>query len=145
MPYTSSEDHKALEKRSLAAATVNDEPSKTVQGPALEADVNFIAKTYGLTGKNLPLPPEIFDPRHYRDETEAPESLQQAIEFVRDAERQFATLPANLRARFSHSPGILWDWLQDARNHPEAVTLGLLVDRTPAPPPSPKEEDAPKA
>lgn len=139
MIYTSPEDTKALEKRSLASHQSNTEPSKTVQGPAQEADTNYIAKAYGLTGKHMPVPPEIFDPRHYREDGDIPVDLHSAMNLVLDAQRQFDALPADLRAKFNHSPGILWDWLQNPANGPEAVQLGLLVDPTPKAPPSPPE------
>lgn len=131
------ENTKELERRSQAAATVNTEPSKTIQGPALEADINWIAKAYGLTGKKLPIPPEIFDPRHYIDQGDAPPDLQSALNLVRDAEHQFMQLPATLRRRFDDSPAVLWDWLQSPENGKEAVTLGLLKEIAPEPPPAP--------
>lgn len=134
---------KELEKRSLASATLNTEPSKAIQGPALEADINYIAKSYGLSGKNMPVPPEIFDPRFYIDQGDAPPDLQTALNLVRDAENQFMHLPAGLRRKFDDSPAVLWDWLQIPQNHKEAVTLGLLKEITPeapAAPPAPPQE-----
>lgn len=127
-------DLKERERRSREAAQVNDEPSKTLQAPAHEADINNIAKAYGLTGKRLPIPPEIFDPRHYADLSEAP-SLQEALNLVREAESQFMRLPPDLRRMFHDSPAVLWDFVQNPANAEKAVELGLLVPREPNAPP----------
>lgn len=141
------DDIAAFERRSREAAFSNADPetgevypSLTVQGPARDTDINTIAKAYGLTaGSKLPLPQELYDPRYYGDMTEAPETLQEAMELVQDATARFALLPAAIRGRFNHSPAFLWDFLQDPGNFDEAVELGLLF-RPPAPeaPPSPE-------
>jgi len=117
-----------LERRSRDAAQTNLEPSKTVQGPAHDADINNIAKAYGLNGRNMPIPPAIFDPANYADLSEVP-SLQDALNLVHDANDQFARLPADLRAMFNHDPAQLWEFVQDPRNGPKAVELGLLAER----------------
>lgn len=126
-------DIKEREKRSLAAAQVNTEPSKTNQAAAADADINNIAKAYGLGRGPLPIPPEIFDPRHYADLSEVPD-LREALDLVREAERQFMQLPPDLRRMFHDSPAILWDWVNDPINADKAVELGLLA-RMPDPAP----------
>ncbi|QXP44219.1 MAG: internal scaffolding protein [Arizlama microvirus] len=141
MKYRRQDDQKAAEAASIACSTVNDEPSKTLQGPTAEADINNIAKAFGLTGRNMPIPAEVYDPRYYGDLSEVPD-LQTALNIVREAENKFMHLPADLRRKFHDSPGVLWDFVNDPRNAEEAVTLGLL-HRPPAeastPPPSSKE------
>lgn len=129
MKYRRQCDQKACEAASLASAQANDQPSKTLQGPALEADINFIAKTYGLTPANY-MPPEVYDPRYYGDMTDIPD-LQTALDRIRDANEHFMQLPANLRRRFNDSPGYLWEFLQDPNNLKEAVQLGILKEMPP--------------
>lgn len=135
-------DTAASDKASREAATVNTEPSKTLQGPAHDADINTIAKAYGLTNPaNMPLPEQLHDPRYYGDMTELPETLGEAMELVAEASQRFQNLPADIRSRFNHNPAFLWDFLQDSRNHAEAVQLGLLVDPNPAPPAPPSSTE----
>lgn len=134
------DDVEGFERASHVAAFRDDSPSLTHQGPAAECDINMIAKAYGLTaGSKMPVPAEALDPRFYGDLSQAPESLQDALELVRDAEAKFQRLPADVRAMFNHAPGVMWDWLQDPANGPEAVKLGLLVDLKPVTPPSSSE------
>lgn len=137
MSYRQQDDLAAREDLSVETSTFNEEPSKTVQGPAVEADINFIAKTFGLgPSSRLPLPPEALDPSYYGDLREAPADLQSAMNLVMDAQEKFSALPAELRAKFNHSPAAMWEWIHDARNHEEAVKLGILraLDPVPVPP-----------
>ncbi|WNK13745.1 MAG: internal scaffolding protein [Microvirus sp.] len=145
-PFRDPWDTAAMDRASQEAGSNNTDPrtgevlpSKTVQGPAADCDINTIAKAYGLTaGSRLPVPPEAMDPRYYGDLSEAPETLHEAFALVEDATSKFAVLPANVRSRFSHSPGVMWEFLQDPANWPEAEKLGLLVrPAEPAPPASP--------
>lgn len=129
-------DRAALEARSRRAGLVTTEPSKTIQGPAHDADINTIAKNFGLFGKNLPIPPAIFDPDNYADLSEVPD-LQTALNLVREANEQFGRLPADLRSMFNHDPAALWDFVQNPANADQAVELGLLSRRTPIVDPSP--------
>lgn len=120
-------DQKALEKRSQEAAFRSDMPSMTQQGLAHDADINNIAKSYGLVGRPMPVPLEVFDPANYADLSEGPPDLQAALNLVKEAEYAFQRLPASLRARFDHNPGSLWEFVQNPANAEEAVALGLLV------------------
>lgn len=144
--FISQSDLEALEERTRRAALVNDEPSKTIQGPTHDADINVIAKAFGLNARNMVIPPEVFDPANYMDMSEAPD-LQTALNLVRDAQEQFAKLPAELRAMFNHDPVALWDFVQNPANGQKAVELGLLVSREPivAPGASGEVSDAPGA
>lgn len=136
--YVRQDDQQLRELRSIAAQQINDEPSKTMQGPALEADVNYIAKAYGLTGKTLPIPPEAFDPSYYGDLSDVPD-LATALNRIRDAEDHFMRLPPDLRRRFHDSPGVLWDFVNNPANSEESIALGLLH----RPPEALKTESAP--
>lgn len=126
-------DQAGLEARSLACQQANTEPSKTLQGPTHECDINNIAKAYGLTGKNMIVPPEVFDPIHYQDLSEVPD-LQTMLNLVKTAEQQFMQLPAEMRRQFHDSPAVLWDFVNDPRNADQAVEMGLLKRRENVPP-----------
>jgi hypothetical protein len=128
------------EKLSVECATVNMEASKTIQGPAAEADINLIAKQFGLTASGpLPvIPPEFFNPALFDDHSEAPEDLQAAFLRVQAATEYFEHLPAGIRRKFNHSPTEMWYWLQDADHHKEAVDLGLLHEFVTKPPIAPE-------
>lgn len=134
--FTSQADRDALEERSRNAAQANLDPSLTLQGPAHDADINTIAKAFGLNAKNMPIPPEIFDPRHYADLSEAPD-LREILDLGLEAQRQFGRLPAELRAMFNHDPVALWDFVQNPANASKAVELGLLSVRPPVVAPDP--------
>ena len=124
-----------FQELSKSAQIANDLPSMTLQGPAEEADVNWIARHYGLSEKAVP--PEALDPRFYGDMTEVPD-LATALDIVRDAQAKFDALPVRLRDRFNQDPGRLWAFVNDPENADEAVRLGLLM-RPPEPPVAPTE------
>lgn len=127
-------DQDIAERLSVETASVNDLPSLTQQSFVQEADINYIAKMFGLNADSkLPLPPEALDARYYGDLSEIDVDLQTAMNRVRDAEDHFMRLPATLREKFGHSPAVLWEYLQDPRNYTEAVELGILVRPAEAP------------
>lgn len=128
-------DQASQDAASIASGTVNDLPSRTLQGPAAEADINNIIRTYGSPAM-FPVPPQVADPRYYGDMTDVPD-LQTALERIRDAAARFERLPATLRAKFNNSPADLYDFVHDPRNAKEAVSLGLLKEKAPPAPPEP--------
>ena len=75
----------------------------------------------------------------YADVASVPDFLE-AQQLVRDAEEQFASLPAEVRSRFGHDPVQLLAFLNDQANDDEARRLGL-VEPVPEKAP-PKEEGA---
>jgi hypothetical protein len=57
---------------------------------------------------------------------------------VRAAQEQFLRVPADIRARFSHDPGLFTEFLENPDNLEEAVRMGLAVKRPdPVPEPAP--------
>ncbi|WNK15122.1 MAG: internal scaffolding protein [Microvirus sp.] len=114
------------EERALTDIACQD-PSMTQQHFTEDADVNVIARRFGLdkTGVKLPIVPT--DPRYYGDFSE-PMDLRTALDRVRDAENRFMDLPAKLRARFNNKPAELWTFINDPDNGPEAIKLGLLKE-----------------
>lgn len=109
------------EEGNRAAVTCED-PSLTQQQFTDDADINVIAKRFGLS--EVPVTP--FDPSHFRDTTNDPD-LRTVLELQNQAREDFMALPAKLRRRFHDSPQELWDFVQDPENHEEAVRLGILA------------------
>ena len=108
----------------LAALECKDE-SLTQQHFTEDADINVLAKRFGLT--EIPL--TALDPALFRDTTNDPE-LRDVLDIQRDAKERFLALPAKLRKRFHNSPRELWDFVNDPENAEEAVRLGLLAAPT---------------
>lgn len=114
----------------LAALRCEDE-SLTVQSFAKDADLNEIARRYGINA----IPTGPLDPAHFRDTTQDPD-LRQILDIQRSAKNHFAALPAKLRKRFHNSPEELWAFVNDPENAEEAVRLGLLKKKEPESPAS---------
>lgn len=103
-----------------AALTCEDE-SLTQQHFAKDADINEIARRFGLT--EIPL--GALDPSLFRDTTNDPD-LATILNQHREARDYFMALPAKLKLRFHNSPSELWNFIADPDNAEEAVRLGLL-------------------
>lgn len=116
------------------ARVVNDSPSLTIQSATTDCDINVLVKRFGVDKD--PVPYMAADPRFYGDFSDLPD-LATAMQRVRDAERLFQGLPADLRSHFNNDPGLMWAFVQDPANHDEAVELGLLKRRQPPAPQSP--------
>lgn len=114
------------EKHGLAAALRCEDPSLTVQSFTEDADINVLAKRFGIT--DIPLTTigdDLIDTTQFPD-------LREILEARRAAANGFAALPIKIRKRFRNSPEELWNFLQDPENADEAVRLGLLKKLTPA-------------
>lgn len=107
------------------------DPSLTVQSDAAQADINYIVKQFGLTHE---LPYGLAVPE-YADYSDIPNDYHAAMSFVKDADDTFLTMSADVRSRFKNDAGLFLDFLSDASNHDEAVSLGL-VPRTEPPIPT---------
>lgn len=116
------------EERALTDIRCTD-PTLTQQHFAEDADLNTIAKRFGLTGK--PMPVTSWDPSHYGDFTDVPD-LRTALEQIRTAQQNFENLPPEIRGRFYNDPAKLWDFVHDPSNAEEAIRLGIL-ERAPTP------------
>lgn len=124
--YRRQDDQERAEEQSAEAALdQTGQESRTQQGPAHECDINTIAKAFGLSTRNMPIPPEVYDARYYGDMSDVPD-LQTALNRIREATDHFMALPPKLRQRFGDNPGNLWAFVNDPQNADEAVALGLL-------------------
>lgn len=114
---------------SRASAFVSDQPSRTVQSDAQDADINVIVARFGITGvlpQNVRMPLEA----DFIDITD----FHTAMQAMRAAEESFAQMPANVRERFQNDPGLFVDFClaeEDGKlkNIDEMRKLGLAVDK----------------
>lgn len=107
------------------------DPSLTVQDAAEDADVNTIARRFGLTGD-----PSLLNVRAptYGDFTGVT-TYQDALTALQSAQASFSALPAEVRERFRNDPGAFVAFCSDSSNADELVRLGLR-DRPIEPPPA---------
>lgn len=124
------------------------DPSLTQQQFAEDADLNVLARRFGIRDADPPVPAP--DPSYYGDVSEAPD-LRTVLENVKAAQERFMALPAQLRARFHNDPAVLHDFVSREENRAEAVALGLLEEpaaprrRSSDPVPRRRREDADQA
>lgn len=105
-------------------------PSLTKQSFVREADINVIMARYEKDG----LIAHVNRVQgSYGDFTDPPE-YQEALNKVIAAQDMFMSLPARIRARFGNDPGEFLAFVQDEKNVPEMVKMGLAVERVPAEP-----------
>lgn len=123
MTYRLLHDVEADEKAAAECMVANTEPTLTQQQFAEDADINVLARRFGLDKVAIPAAP--LDPSFYGDFTEVPD-LRTAMDLVNEATNRFMDLPAKLRERFDNNPAKLWHFVNDPENGPEAVRLGLL-------------------
>ncbi|WNK14424.1 MAG: internal scaffolding protein [Microvirus sp.] len=112
----------------LTGLSCGDE-SLTVQSEKDDADINVLLARFGVTGQM----PQGFRTPSYGDFTAAADGFQAALHVVMEAEENFLKLDAKVRARFNNSPQELLDFVSKADNLDEAIKLGLVPERVPAP------------
>lgn len=109
---------------------------RTQQSGAEDADINVMLRRFHITGEM----PEAPGAAPYYGDFSGIGTYQEALAAISDAEETFMQLPADVRKRFSNDPGELISFIEDARNLPEAVALGLLKPEAIPAPPEPKKE-----
>lgn len=122
-------DSEASTRARVNARVRNSDASMTQQSAAADCDLNVLVKRFGID--KGPLAPIPTDPRYY-GEFDDTLDLQTALARVHEAKNRFDMLPASLRAQFDNDPGLLWSWVNDPQNWPEAVEMGLLKRQSPA-------------
>jgi len=122
-------DVAASTRARVNARVRNEEPSMTQQSAAADCDLNVLVKRFGID--QGPLAPVPVDPRYYGEFDDSLD-LSTALGRVREATNRFNLLPASLRAEFNNDPGLLWEWVNNPDNWPEAVEMGLLKRTSPA-------------
>jgi len=115
----------------------------TQQSAKDECDVNVIIDRIK---RGADLPNTNPNPPKYGDFTSIPKDLRECLNVVRQADELFMSMDAKVRRRFDNDPAKLLDFLNDANNRVEAVSLGL-VEAPPiaaVEPPSPAKAPAEK-
>lgn len=115
-------DQKRDEEEGQLAGLECKDPSLTVQSFAKDADLNVIARRFGITHPAQLGSP---DPSQFRDTTNDPE-LRDILELKRQVHDSYLSLSPKLRKRF-RSPAEILEFLEDPDNAEEAIRLGLLT------------------
>lgn len=100
-----------------------NEPTLTQQHFAEECDINNILDRYASTG----LMPEKTG-AFYADFTDVMD-YRSTLDFLREAQDSFQTLPAITRAHFNNDPGELIDFVSRPENAPRFHEFGLTVNK----------------
>jgi len=124
--------------RSDETATECKDPSLTVQSDAVDADINTIVKRYGITGQ-MPQALRLPEYSDYEDVFDF-HSAQLAI---LEGEKQFMSLPADIRAKFENDAGQFFSYAANPDNIDGLRELGLAKPLAPAPEPVVTEVDKP--
>lgn len=111
-----------------------EDPSRTVQSQADEADINTIVRNFGITGK---LPEGVRVPTY--GDFEFVGDYKDALAAIQEADKSFFAMPAEVRSRFDNDPARFVDFCSDPSNLDEMRKLGLAVPAA-APPPVPTPE-----
>jgi len=106
-----------------------DDEDRTVQSYKEDADINVMIRRFGIAA--LAKPQEA----GYYDFTNAPRDYMEALNAINEADRRFAQVPAEIRARHENNPAKFAKWLLDEANAEEARKLGLLKPKPDAPKP----------
>jgi len=99
-----------------------EDPSLTQQQFAEEADINTIVDRFMRTG----VMPEGVGVPSYQD-YDGVFDFQTAQNAIRSAQENFFKMPAEVRARFQHSPQVFLEFFNDPANQEEAIKLGLAT------------------
>jgi len=99
--------------------------------PTEDVDINVIMKRFGVKDGSI-IPRWANAKAIYGDFSNIPDNAVEVAEILRVGELSFKTLPADIRNRFQ-SGAKLYEWLGDPTHAEEAVQLGLLKKRPPAP------------
>lgn len=98
--------------------------SLTLQSQAEDADINVIVKRFGVTGQL----PQVRMPPTYGD-FDSVDNYREALDLIREADRSFMLLPADVRARFKNDAGAFVDFAMDPANIEELRKMGLAVPK----------------
>lgn len=139
--YTHELNHKSGERTMFTS----QQPSRTKQSFAKDADINNIVARFLKTGQ---LPDNIREGGWTsQDFTQAPQDYQTALHQIRAAQSAFHALPAKLRDLFNNDPAQLEHWLANPKNKEQAIEYGLIKkpvaaapSNSPAPVPAPGPE-----
>jgi len=115
-----------------------EDASLTQQHQKDQADINYIIDQFNVTGilPTAPVSPQYGDFTGISD-------YQSALNAVIDAQDEFMSLSATVRARFDNDPANLINFLNNDENRQEAIELGLLEPIEQAAIAAPNEDKTP--
>lgn len=122
-------DGKQKQISDLTALDQTGEISLTKQADLASSDVNTIMAQYEKTGMLSHVNQyqgnyiNLGDAKSYHDN----------MNDVLAAQTAFASLPADIRARFGNDPAAFLDFVSDQKNKPELIKMGLVHAPTAAP------------
>jgi len=96
--------------------------SRAIQSQKDEADINVIVRNFGITGR---MPESVRIPEY--GDFDLVNDYQSAINAVREADRNFMAMPADVRSKFDNDPQKFLDFCADRSNLDEMRKLGLAV------------------
>lgn len=120
MPKMRSEFSFDIEAESARTALECKDVSLAVQNQKDEADINVIVRNFGLTGK---VPQNVRMPTY--GDFEFVGDYKDALHAIKEADRAFYEMPAEVRNRFDNDPALFVDFCSDPANLDEARKLGL--------------------
>lgn len=99
-----------------------EDPSLTKQSERDACDINKIMAQYERSGvlKHVAL-----NSGFYADVSSVPD-YQAAFDVVAAADTLFASLPADIRARFNNNPGDYLDFVSNPANRDELIKMGVI-------------------
>lgn len=110
----------------LAHGFASNDQSRTVQSQKEEADINYIVKQFGITGK---LPQNVRMPTY--GDFDVTDDYRTALEAVREAEKSFLAMPSEFRASLGNDPQRFLDFCADEKNLDVLRKYGLAVQLPP--------------
>lgn len=121
-PFVRSPYNYDTKAASQESATINNQPSLTLQDDADDADINVIVARFGLTGTmpNDPRPPM------YGDFTEITD-YQTALSAVENANKTFYELPPHIRNKFDNNPQRLLEFAAQPLNDDQMIAFGFAT------------------
>lgn len=128
-----------VDQASDDSALLFTEPTLAQQQFKDDCDVNVIVSRFIKTGQL----PQVTAQAMYGNFLDAPDSYQDALNSVIQAQDGFDELPAKLRERFGNDPYELLKFVSDEKNRDEAISLGLIASPAPSEPSVPTPSPAP--
>lgn len=114
-----------LDKDMRDKAFAFEKPSRTLQEPKEDCDINHIVELYcGITPAMNPLLQQpIFVGE---DAASLPKTLLEAYETIDDINQRFATIPSAIRREVGDSPVNMLKWISDPANRKRGEEIGIF-------------------
>ena len=106
----------------------SNDPGLTDGSQAAELDVNQIIRRAQKSG----ILPGVDIERVFADVSSA-QDYHSALNIILQANEQFMSLDAEIRAKFDNDPAKFMDFVHDPKNGPELVRMGLAEEPAPTP------------